>query len=717
MKRIEKDVTLQAHSIVQKYFAEQETSLKETLQKAENERLVSLDKLQQRKGEIIRLLSVERKKKEDAKKKAVEEKKRQEEAEQKRIVEEEKRRKDKETRERKEQIQSAIERIRSHYTNGEIDEALVEIEHAFAIDAEHADLKVWEHRIHEAQQKKIRDEEAAYHREREIASQKRKEKAKTFKLAAVAIVSVVVIFLIYHFQKDIFPQTVYLAIEPFSTSGRTSDEASLGTSVAREIANKMSLMKNVTVMNVTSTSNIKRTHSNTARVLNKLGFAFILRGSLTTTGNNLVADVQVIDSLNEEVWAGHFEKPASQIMQLPEDIVLELAKAMGVDLADDGLKIIKRNGTANPATYMQFLNGIELLEERTPASVQQAYRTFVQASLSDSRYADVTAGAAASLLTKIEKRWDSSDSVYKNAEQFIQKAIKLHPTLPLTKISQARFASTKRKFGEALKLLDEVLLQYPANSDALLHKGITLLQLGKYDEALSSLNKCYEVNPRDVDVLLHLGYANAFKGKLRDAMKYQEFALAIVEDSTKYLVESVSDFIMADPDLQVAMGRRIVSACEQQLNTHPRDLELLYRHAQILQVLGKIPEANRPLIVMRSILQNQLIYSPQNANYLIDLSLTLTRFGSFPEGLDMARRAVPYSRKNVDVLYKLAQMYSVQMASHRGGKIDNNKKNEALKYLREAVALDYRFDELVNGDFYNLRTQPEFLSTIQLQSK
>ncbi|MBI3194965.1 MAG: hypothetical protein HYZ34_10960 [Ignavibacteriae bacterium] len=57
------------------------------------------------------------------------------------------------------------------------------------------------------------------------------------------------------------------------------------------------------------------------------------------------------------------------------------------------------------------------------------------------------------------------------------------------------------------------------------------------------------------------------------------------------------------------------------------------------------------------------------------------------------------------------------MASHRGGKIDTTKKHESLKYLREAVALDYRIDELMNSDFFNLRTQPEFLSTIQLQSK
>ncbi|MBI5215719.1 MAG: tetratricopeptide repeat protein [Ignavibacteriae bacterium] len=710
-------MTLQAHSIVQKYFAEQETSLNETLQRATTEQQTVIEKLQLRKGEILRILAVERKKKEERKRKAEEERKRKEEAEAKRKADDEKRRKQIEEQERKEKIRAAIERIRSHHSNAEFEDALAEVELALELEPEHSDLKIWEHRIREAQQKKLRDEEAAYHRERELASQKRKEKAKTFKLAAFAIVGVVLVFLIYYFQKDIFPQTVTLAIEPFSFTGRSSDEASLGTSLAREVSNKMLLMKNVTVMNLTSTANLKRKHSNVARAINKLGFAYVLRGSLSSTGNTYLADVQVLDSLNEEVWAGHFEKPASQLMQLPEEIVLELAKAMDVNLSDDGIKIIRRTGTANTSAYIQYLRAVELLEQSTPASIQQAYQVFEQASTLDSRYPDVTAGVAAALLTKIEKQWDRSDSVYRKTELFVQKALKLHATLPMTKISQARLASLKRKFNEAIKLLDEVLLQYPSNSDALLHKGKALLYLGKYDDALTTLNKCYEVNPRNTEVLLTLGYANAFKGKLREAMRYQEYALQIVEDSTHYLVETVGNIVMADPDLQVAMGKRIIIACERILNDHPRDLQLLYLHAQILQVLGKIPEANRPLNTMRGIIQNQLIYSPQNANLLMDLALTLTRYGSFTEGLDMARRAIPYSRKNVTVLYKLAQMYSVQMASHRGGKIDLNKKNEALKYLREAIALDYRMDELMNGDFYNLRAQPEFLSTIQLQSK
>ncbi len=578
-------------------------------------------------------------------------------------------------------------------------------------------MKVWEKRIKDAQEKRLRDEEAALARQKEITQKERKRKAKTARRITAGIIVVLLAILVYEFQRDIFPQTVYLAVQSFSSSEQSANGTKLGSAFAREIADKISSFGNVTVMGFSSSQNIERTSNNPTASMNKLGFMYILKGSVVKKGNIYAVYVNVVDTTNKDVWSGHFEQPASTLMQVPEEISLQLAKVMGVKLTDQTEQNLKRNGTSNVSAYLLYLNGMENLENRTLQSAREAYNQFSQAISTDPQYANAYAGAASALLLKLENRWDRSDSIYARTEQLINQSLKFQSTLPIGKVAKARYLFLKNKINDATKLLDDVLAQNPHQVEALLAKSKILIQVGKIDDALSMINRAYDISPRDAEVLLMAGYINTFKGKPRDAMRYSEYALPIVEDSTRYLSETVLDFVMADPDLQISSGGRIAIACTRMVQSNPRDMKMLYHQAQILQVLGKIPEANQPLITMRTILQNQLISQPRNAEAMMNLALMLTRFGSFPEGIDMARRAVSLGRNDPSILYKLAQMYSVQMASHKGAKIDTTKKSEALKYLGEAVNLDYRIDELVDGDFFNLRTQPEFLSTIQLQSK
>ncbi len=579
------------------------------------------------------------------------------------------------------------------------------------------DLKVWEKRIYDSREKRLRDEEAALARQREIEQKARKQKIKTARrLTAVFIVALLAI-LIYEFQKDIFPQTVFLAVQTFSSSEHAGNGTNLGSSFAREIADKMSSFDNVTVMGSSSIQNIERTSHNPTSTMNSLGFMYILKGSVVNKGATYEVYVNVVDTSNKDVWSGHFEQPASSIMQLPKEISLQLAKVMGVKLTDQAETNLKITGTTNVPAFLLYLKGKEDLEKRTLSSVKEAYIQFTQAFNADPQYANAYAGAASALLVKIENRWDRSDSTMNQTEQLINQSLKLQPTFPMGKVAKARLLSLKKKLSDANKLLDDVLSQYPHHVEALLAKSKILVKMGNLEEAYTIINRAYVISPRDAEVLLMEGYINTFKGKFRDAMQYSDYALPIVEDSSRYLSETVLDFVMADPDLQISSGGRIVNACTQMVRNNPRDMKILYHQAQILQVLGKIPEANQPLLTMRSILQNQLISQPRNADAMMNLALMLTRYGSFPEGIDMARRAVSISRNDPSILYKLAQMYSVQMASHKGAKIDATKKSEALKYLGEAVNLDYRIDELADGDFFNLRSQPEFLTTIQMQLK
>ena len=58
-------------------------------------------------------------------------------------------------------------------------------------------------------------------------------------------------------------------------------------------------------------------------------------------------------------------------------------------------------------------------------------------------------------------------------------------------------------------------------------------------------------------------------------------------------------------------------------------------------------------------------------------------------------------------------MYSLQMYSGKKKEIDPNKKEEAVQALKQALAIHYRFDQLINADFFNFRDIPEYQSLIE----
>jgi hypothetical protein len=93
---------------------------------------------------------------------------------------------------------------------------------------------------------------------------------------------------------------------------------------------------------------------------------------------------------------------------------------------------------------------------------------------------------------------------------------------------------------------------------------------------------------------------------------------------------------------------------------------------------------------------------------MIYLALTLTRLGKFPEATTWGRKGVEMNPTDSNLKYRLAQMYALQMYSSQRKKTDEKKKEDAVKALKEALALNYRLDELTNADFYNMYEHGDF---------
>jgi len=93
--------------------------------------------------------------------------------------------------------------------------------------------------------------------------------------------------------------------------------------------------------------------------------------------------------------------------------------------------------------------------------------------------------------------------------------------------------------------------------------------------------------------------------------------------------------------------------------------------------------------------------NPEDAHAHAYLALTETRLGSFKSALEANARARQLAPNDPDVLYCTARMYALQ-----------TDKAEALENLRRAIDYRYRLSSLLDMDFYNLRSEPEFQQTV-----
>jgi tetratricopeptide (TPR) repeat protein len=272
--------------------------------------------------------------------------------------------------------------------------------------------------------------------------------------------------------------------------------------------------------------------------------------------------------------------------------------------------------------------------------------------------------------------------------------------------------SLRKEYRSALSEFDTAARYTPKSGSILLSRATVLLKVGKYPDAIAALGRAYELSPRDPELLHTFAVAHQLSGSIHSGSGYHLAAIEVADDSAAYLIGPFADAVVLDAELSV-QSDRVASACRQRLKRQPDDYETMYRLSRLLQVTGKPLDALELLGKAETILRAAVQRDPRNARAMLYLALTLTRQGKFPEAAALAVKAAAIDKRNPEVKYMMAQMYSLQMYSQREKKIDENTKEAALKALREAIEGSYRFDEIASADFYNLFERPEFRTAIQ----
>lgn len=629
--------------------------------------------------------------------------------------------------EKSSRIRALLASANEYLSSGDSDLALVEVAKALVNDPTNPEALELEKKIRGARPQPVQADAGTTEgkQKSKTPSLKKSEtpsplikKRISFKYVAgiIGLIAVVVILITLQMKKYVFNLPVKVAVMPWISQSNTLESNIIGTSLAWEVSDKFASYSGKPVLNYSSTYRLFQRTSLPEREIYQQGYTFLLTGDVEKTGTSFMLKLRLTDSLGNEVWSSKLPSVQSDLVLLPAEVVKQLADVLKIKIPDDH-SARKLNVTSkNPDSYIFYLRCREMLNRKTPESLKNAYDLILQGIQEDPKFAEGLALASDILSSMYDKELITGDSVIDRAKNLASAAIGSNPTLDKGYIALGKTYAFEKNYSKALICYDSALSLCANNSDAMFEKAKVLFKTGKIQEAFELFSQVFRLDGCNPEILETYGEAHQLTGRYPAGMVYHELGTRYTLDSLSYLAGPVSDAILADPELRLAQSQRVLTACAKRMMVNQDDYHTLYSYSRLKQVMGHL-DSDTQLKKLRNLLTELIRKSPNDAMPVAYLALAETRLGRFPEAVSIAERAMSIEPKNARVKYKVAQMYALQMYSQKEKRYDEKKKNESARYLREAISLNYKFDELVNADFFNMFEKQDFKSALQERSR
>ncbi len=321
-----------------------------------------------------------------------------------------------------------------------------------------------------------------------------------------------------------------LAIMPFANrSGLPGDDA-LAYGMVEDIIAAISLSPDVHVLASSSTAAWAGKPTDIRVVGRDLGVRYVLEGNVRRAGPNLRVTVQLVEAETGKIlWTQKFDRALSDLADMQEDLVTEVAAHLGVNLGKIEMeRALKKPGdfTAYEAVQRSIAIFGNLGMDNLPVAIAEARRAVTIAP----DYGQAWAALALSL--SIQYFWTGSieEPLKREALDCVRRAIALAPNDAWVLGHAGLALSRAGEPREALRHAERALDLNPSIAHAHSAMGIACTRLGRNDEAIAAYEACERLAPGGVSLYGHLSAkarAHIQAGRLEQAVEVLERSLRL----------------------------------------------------------------------------------------------------------------------------------------------------------------------------------------------
>jgi len=328
------------------------------------------------------------------------------------------------------------------------------------------------------------------------------------------------------------------------------------------ILTKLADVGDLKVISRTSTEKYKSRPDNLKSIGEQLGVATILEGSVQKAGNEVLVNVQLIDTRTDShIWAQSYQRTLDNIFGVEGDIAEKIATALNTKLSGTETASLAAVPTHNRAAMDLFLRAEFLANKGTTNYDSSKFRPAIplyrQAIEQDPGFALAYARVSwvESALAWFGGGGMDMKQLRVDARTDAEQALKLAPEASASQLALGFSDYYGRgDYAGALKAFAAALALKPNDADALAAQGYVQRRQGRFDDSIASFQKAFALDPRNSSLAFDVGATCMMASRFPEAQDWFQRALAIDPDNLNAKGSYANAIALATGDIPRALA-------------------------------------------------------------------------------------------------------------------------------------------------------------------
>jgi adenylate cyclase len=233
----------------------------------------------------------------------------------------------------------------------------------------------------------------------------------------------------------------------------------------------------------------------------ELGVRYLLEGSVVPEKERVRVNTRLVETKEaSQLWAERFDTELKSILQVQDEIVSRVSRAIGLQVVDIEARRSWRERPDSAELIDLVLRGRAVLNlPSSRATMIEARGLFEQALKVEPASADGLAGVATTLVFEFLNGYYEAegDERLGQAERLLNHALAIKPRHLMALKANAALRRAQGRFDDAIAAAEAIIMENPGEPWAYKEIGLSTLYLGKPEQALDWFAKADRIGPRD----------------------------------------------------------------------------------------------------------------------------------------------------------------------------------------------------------------------------
>jgi TolB-like protein/cytochrome c-type biogenesis protein CcmH/NrfG len=264
----------------------------------------------------------------------------------------------------------------------------------------------------------------------------------------------------------------------------------------------------------------------------ELNVRYVLEGSVLPDRDLVRVNSRLIDAeTGGHLWAERFDLKRSDTLQVQDDVVGRLSRAIGLKMIDSEARRSEREGAKRSEVRDLIIRAKAVINRPTSkATMIEARVVFEQALKAEANNPQALAGIATTYIFEVLNGYyeTENDHRLRQADLLLTRALAIDTHSLLALKAKSALLRAQGHFADAIAAAEAVITENPGEPWAYKEIGLSTMYLGRAEEALGWFAKAEGFGPRDPGRWSWFdsrGHALILLGRDEEAIRFLRLAL------------------------------------------------------------------------------------------------------------------------------------------------------------------------------------------------